>query len=626
MRKTISQKPGEVKARLEELRRQIAQHDYNYYVLNRPTVTDREYDALYKELLQIEDEHPSFVTPDSPTQRVPDEPEDRFEKAQHRRPMLSLSNSYSPEDILAFDERVKKVLGSESPVEYFCELKLDGLAIELVYEKGALISALTRGDGVVGENVISNVKTIRAIPLKLSLNKPPAVFEVRGEVMMLKEDFKQLNEAQQEEGEEPFANPRNAAAGTIRQLDPRITAKRALRFFGYGTGETSGLSFKTQHDLEEKIGELGIPTVFGQTVKSGKKEITLARKCKSAEEAVEYYHQIQQIRHELPFDIDGIVVKVNDIKLQEELGFVARSPRWATAAKFEPEQAETTVEKIEIQVGRTGALTPVAVMKPVQVGGVTVTNATLHNQGEIDRKDVRVGDHVVIQRAGDVIPEVVKVILEKRKAGSKPFTSPKKCPACKQDAEKAEDEAVLRCVNPVCPARVKESLKHFIGRRAMNVERLGDRLIETLVDAGHINSFSGIYRLDHETLISLDRQGEKSVQNILESIEKSRETTLGRFIFALGVRHVGEQTAKDLAHQFGSIEKLAEATEEELLNVEGVGEKVALSVFSAFQQKALQKEIKELLKAGVKFAKAAKGSSRLAGKTFVITGTLPVPR
>jgi DNA ligase (NAD+) len=623
VRKTISQKAGEVKARLEELRRLIAEHDYNYYVLNRPVVTDREYDALYKELLDIEDENPTFVTLDSPTQRVPDEPEEYFEKAQHRRPMLSLANSYSPEDILAFDERVKKFLGTDKPVEYFCEPKFDGLAIELVYENGVLVSALTRGDGVVGENVISNVRTIRSIPLKLSTAKPPALFEVRGEVLMFKEDFKELNEAQQEAGEVPFANPRNAAAGTIRQLDPRIAAKRPLRFFGYACGEyDASLKFKTHLALEEKIAEFGIPSIINQNLK----KITLTRVCKSADEAVEYYNQIQSIRHSLPYDIDGIVVKVNDLHLQGEIGFVARSPRWATAAKFEPERAETVIKDIVIQVGRTGALTPVAVMDPVEVGGVKVTNATLHNQDEIDRKDIRIGDCVLIHRAGDVIPEVIEVLTTKRKAGSKPFKIPQKCPVCGQPAEKNEGEAVLRCVNPVCQARIKESLKHFVARRAMNVEGLGDRLIETLVDTGRVKSFSGIYRLGHEALISLDRQGEKSVQNILDSIETSRKTTLDRFIFALGIRFVGEQTAKDLAHHFGSIEELAKATEEDLLNVEGVGEKVAHTLHAAFQQRALLQEIKEIQKAGVTFAKVARAKGGLSGKTFVITGTLPVPR
>lgn len=613
-------------ARLEELRRLIAQHDFNYYVLNRPTVTDREYDALYKELLQLEDEHPQLVTPDSPTQRIPDRPEEKFEKVPHRRPMLSLANSYSPEDILAFDERIKKLLGTSTDVCYFVEPKFDGLSMELIYENGVLTGALTRGDGVVGENVLSNIKTIRSIPLKLSAAKPPKLFEVRGEVLMFKNDFKALNEAQQEAGEVPFANPRNAAAGTVRQLDPRIAASRPLRFFGYAVGEYSDLKFKTHKELEVKIAEFGVPSIVHQKFEVGRKEHELTRACESAQEAVEYYHFIQEIRHQLPFDIDGIVVKVNDLRLQDELGFVARSPRWATAAKFEPEQAETVVKEIAIQVGRTGALTPVAIMNPVEVGGVTVTNATLHNQDEIDRKDVRVGDHVIIQRAGDVIPEVVRVVPEKRKSSSKPFLIPRKCPVCGQPAEKSEDEAVLRCVNPVCPARIKEALKHFVSRKAMNVERLGDRMIEILVDTGRVTSFSDIYRLDHESLISLERQGEKSVQNILESIEKSRSSTLDRFIFGLGIRFVGEQTAKDLARHFGSLDALVAASEEELLSVEGVGEKVAASVYGALSQKALLREIKEIQKAGVRFAEIAKSGGGLTGQTFVITGTLPLPR
>ncbi len=626
-RKTISQKPNEVKARLEELRRQIGQHDYNYYVLSRPTVTDREYDALYKELLELEDEFPSLISEDSPTQRVPDQPEEQFEKVAHRRPMLSLSNSYSPEDILAFDERVKKFLGKDKPICYFVEPKLDGLAIELVYENGLLKSALTRGDGVVGENVLSNVKTIRSIPLRLPAAESIKVFEVRGEILMFKEDFKKLNEAQQEEGEVPFANPRNAAAGTIRQLDPRITAKRPLRFFGYAAGEyDSKLKFKTHEELEEKILSLGIPTLLKQKIKVGRKEISLTHSCEDAQQAVEYYHQIHEIRHHLPFDIDGVVVKVNDLHLQDELGFVARSPRWATAAKFEPEQAETQIEEIVVQVGRTGALTPVAIMKPVEVGGVTVTNATLHNQDEIDRKDIRVGDFVVIQRAGDVIPEVVRVITEKRKSSSKPFTIPRKCPVCGKPAEKNEGEAVLRCVNPVCEARLKESLKHFIARRAMNLEGLGDKLIDALVDAGLVKSFSDIYKLTHKNLIGLERQGEKSVQNILDSIEKSRKTTLDRFLFALGIRFVGEQTAKDIVSHFGSLDEIMKASEEELQNVDGVGERVAHSLYTSLQQKDLRQEIKDIQKAGVEFAKISKATGALTGQSFVITGTLPLPR
>lgn len=626
-RKTISQKAGEVKARLEELRRLIAEHDHNYHVLDRPTITDREYDALYKELLDIEDEHPEFIDPNSPTQKVGGEALEAFEKVTHRRPMLSLSNSYTPEDFVAFDSRVKKILGQEESPEYLCEPKFDGLAIELVYEEGKLVAAVTRGDGVVGENVIGNIKrAVKNVPLELKAKKRPKIFEVRGEVVMLKSDFKALNDVQQDSGQQPYANPRNAAAGMIRRLEKQVSKSPLLTFFGYACGVYTDIDFKTQSELENKITDFGILPNGIDFLLKDPDTLVGGKLCKTTEDVLEYYKTIEKNRHKFPFDIDGIVIKVNSLRLQEEIGFIARTPRWATAFKFEPEQAETIVEKITIQVGRTGALTPVANLRPVQVGGVTITNATLHNQDEIDRKDIRVGDSVIVRRAGDVIPEVVKVLLEKRKKGSKAFTIPSKCPVCGQPAEKPEDEAVLRCENPVCQARIKESLKHFVGRKAMNIEGLGDRLIESLVDSGRIKSFSGIYKLDRDSLLSLERQGEKSVQNILESIEKSRSTTLDRFVFALGIRHVGEQTAKDLVHHFGSIEALTKASEEDLHHVEGVGEKVAHSLFQAFQQKTLLQEIKEIQKAGVRFAKSAKGSGGLSGKTFVITGTLPVPR
>ena len=413
--------------RHEFLKAEINKHDYQYYVLDRPSITDQEYDRLYAELLEIEKINPSLITPDSPTQRVSGQALDVFEKVNHRKPMLSLSNSYSPEDIEAFDERIKKFLHTEEEITYFCEPKFDGLAIELIYENGELTGAITRGDGTVGENVLSNVRTIRSLPLRL--NGAPKLLEVRGEVLMLKKDFQKLNEQQQEAGEVPFANPRNAAAGSVRQLDPTIAAARPLRIFAYAPGVIEGVKFKSQKEFEEKIAEMGLPTVgvsdesenLDKYIQRTTKELSkgdtrplLGRICKGAKEAIEYYHFIESIRKQLPFDNDGIVTKVNDYKLQEELGFIARNPRWATAAKFKPEQATTVVNEIAVQVGRTGALTPVAIMEPVRVGGVTVTNATLHNQDEIDRKDVRVGDTVVVQRAGDVIPEIVEVVLSKR--------------------------------------------------------------------------------------------------------------------------------------------------------------------------------------------------------------------
>lgn len=637
------------KKKIEKLRNEIRAHDYAYYVQSQPTITDQAYDALFRELTALEAAHPDLVTPDSPSQRVSEMAIDAFEKIEHRLPMLSLSNSYSPEDICAFDERVKKTLEREGDVAYFCEPKFDGLAIELIYEDGLLTGALTRGDGSVGENVISNVKTIRAIPQRLETEKPPKLLEVRGEVLMFKSDFAALNDAQQEQGVLPFANPRNAAAGSLRQLDPKITAARTLRMFAYAPGVVEGHAFKSQNEFEEYIGELRLPTVgtadekesFEKFETRTEKELKshlagkgarppLARVCKGAAEAVKYYHFIERIRKHLPFDIDGIVTKVDSFQLQRELGFVARSPRWATAAKFQPEQAQTVVNDIAVQVGRTGALTPVAIMEPVRVGGVTVTNATLHNQDEIDRKDIRIGDTVVIQRAGDVIPEVVEVVLAKRKKGAKKFTLPEKCPVCGHKVFKLEEEVVLRCVNLLCPAIVKESLKHFVARRAMNIERLGDRMIETLVDQGLVKSFSDLYRLKFDDLVALERMGEKSANNIIESIEGSKDSTLPRLIFALGIRFVGETTAKSLAKHFCKIEALMDASLTDLLEVEDVGEKIAESLVKALSDKTLRKEIADLQKLGVRYEaieKSSKPSSTvLEGKKFVVTGTLPIPR
>lgn len=625
---------------IDQLRQELREHNYNYHVLDKPVISDQEYDRLFQELLDLETKFPEVVTADSPTQQVGGEPLEGFTKKEHRTPMLSLQNSYSPEDILEFDGRVRKFLQTEGPIEYFCEPKFDGLAVELVYENGSLVAAITRGDGTVGEDVTANVRTIKSIPGKLRNKKSPQLLEVRGEVLMFKADFLQLNEAQQELGEQPFANPRNAAAGTIRQLDPRITASRPLRFFGYSPGIIEGIEFATQAEFENFIQEAGLPTTGVTEAKTFEKFVSqseLAVKagkrpplgwiCKDADEAVEYYKFIEKLRPHLPFDIDGIVTKVNSYELQQRLGFVARSPRWATAAKFQPEQGKTRVVDINVQVGRTGALTPVAIMEPVKVGGVTITNATLHNQDEIDRKDVRIGDTVVIQRAGDVIPEIVEVVLNKRPKDSKPFKLPKKCPVCSAAVTQLEEEVVLRCVNPVCPAILKESLKHFVARRAMNVEKLGDRLIEVFVEEGLVKSFSDLYRLTKDQILNLERQGEKSAGNLISNIEKSKTTTLARLIFALGIRHVGEQTAKDLAKYFKEFDKLAAASLEELTEVPGIGEKVAQSLRAAFDNKVLLKEVKDLLKLGVHFAEVktvgGKGSNKLEGKKFVITGTLP---
>lgn len=647
-----------IEARLGELREVIRHHDHQYHVLDTPEITDLEYDALFSELLELEQTHPEFVTTDSPSQRVGGTALEEFVKVAHRQPMLSLQNSYSIEDIDAFEERARRELKDQAPAEFefFCEPKFDGLAIELVYENGALAKAITRGDGSVGEDVTSNIRTIPSVPLKLHRAgkiEVPSLYEVRGEIVMLKNDFKSLNEAQQEAGDLPFANPRNAAAGTIRQLDPKIAASRRLRLFTYAPGVIEGLKFTSQAQFETRALEFGLPIAgvapngetfsafkdriesflarTDETTLNSKKNLNslgLARISKGGAEAKDYYAFIQQIRSRLPFDIDGVVIKVNDYRLQDDLGFVARSPRWATAAKFPPEQAETILERIEIQVGRTGALTPVAVMRPVKVGGVTITNATLHNQAEIDRKDVRVGDTVVIQRAGDVIPEIVKVVEAKRPASSKPFTIPHECPVCGERAEKPEDEAVLRCVNPACPAVLKGSLKHFVARRAMNIEGLGDKLIDAFVDANFIKRPSDLYQLTVEKILSLDRQGEKSAQNLVDSIEASKKTTLARVIFALGIRHVGETTAKALANFFGTSEAFLATTSEALVSVPDVGETMAISIATALERGYIKEEFKRLQEQGVviEVGKKAATSGVLGGKKYVITGTLPKGR
>lgn len=590
--------------------------DYNYHTLDKPLVSDTEYDDFFSALKNIEAKHPSWMTSSSPTHRVGGAILPVFTKGTHRLPMLSLANSYDPQDLLDFDQRIQNFLKIESKFEYFCEPKFDGLSMELIYENGVLTKALTRGDGVIGEDVTVNVKTIKSVPLRLNTKLPPELLEVRGEVLITKEDFKNLNQFQEKEGLPTFANPRNAAAGSIRQLDSKISASRPLKFFGYNLGDYKGITFSSQSNVYAKFKELGIPTYAQAT-----------RICDSINGVVEYYNELEHTKSKLPFDIDGLVVKINSIKTQEELGMVAKSPRWATAAKFKPDTVETTVEEIFCQVGRTGAITPVALMKPVKVGGVTVTYATLHNQEEIDRKDIRVGDTVVIQRAGDVIPEIVRSIPEKRDKNSKPYRLPTHCPGCDSKLHEHPDEAVIRCLNPECPAILKESLKHFASRRAMNIEKMGDRWIETFVDTRLVHSFADFYHLKKSDLLNLDRQGEKSADNILKSIELSKKTTLARFIYALGIRYIGETTAKHLADHFLNIERFVEASEDELMKVPEIGEKVAKSVLTWLSSKSNRNQVKALITAGITVADAKVNTSGpLSGKSFLITGTLPLAR
>lgn len=610
-----------MKNRYEQLKSLISEHDYKYHVLDQPTISDYEYDQLFKELLDFESKHPHLISKDSPSQRVGGTTLENFVKVQHRTPMISLSNTYSPEELMEFDERTRKFLKTEeliSQISYFVEPKYDGLAIELIYENGIFVKGITRGDGITGEDVTQNLKTIKSIPLALKTKNPPELLEVRGEILIYKKNFLEMNQQQDELGLPTFANPRNAASGTIRQLDPKITASRPLRFIAHGIGTQIGFEWTEHSEIVHSFRNWGLPTSSPELFKI----------CKNMDEVVNFYQMVLGKRHDLPYEIDGIVLKINSRSLQDDLGMVARNPRWATAAKYPPERAETVIENIFIQVGRTGVLTPVAQMKPVKVGGVTITHATLHNVEEIQRKDIRIGDHVWVQRAGDVIPEVVEVILSKRKASSEEFKMPTTCPTCDSPVEKVEEEVAYRCTNIFCPSIIKESIKHFAGRKAMNIEKVGDKLINELVDTNLVRCFSDLYKLTKEDILSLERKGEKSAQNILTSIKKSKTTEFSKFIFALGIRFVGEQTAKNLANHFRSLEKFLTTTEEELLQLEDVGPKVAHSIFKAVHNSAFKKELSNLIKAGVTFDSTERklDSDKLSGKTFLITGTLPVKR
>ncbi|HUX31993.1 MAG TPA: NAD-dependent DNA ligase LigA [Thiobacillus sp.] len=615
----------DVLARVTALRREIERHNHAYYVLDAPTVPDAEYDRLFRELQAIEAEHPGLITPDSPTQRVGGKPLDAFPKVLHAVPMLSIRTETDTEasGARAFDARVRKELGlsdADPAVEYAAELKFDGLAINLRYENGVLAQAATRGDGETGEDVTQNIRTVKAIPLRLNAESPPAVLEVRGEVFIRRDDFERYNAKQREAGKPALVNPRNGAAGSIRQLDPAIAAQRPLSFFAYGLGEVQGWSIPATHSgMLDALAALGVPVCAERITGQG------------AAALIAFHDDIAARRDQLPFDIDGVVYKVNRLDLQRELGFLTREPRWAVAHKFPAQEQLTTVLGIEVQVGRTGALTPVARLAPVFVGGVTVTNATLHNQDEIDRKDVRAGDTVIVRRAGDVIPEVVAVVMERRPQPEPPRFSILQtypvCPECGSHVVRLEGEAAVRCTGGlVCPAQRKQALLHFAGRRAMDIEGLGDKLVDQLVDRGLVRTAADIYGLTLETLAGLERMAEKSAANLLAAIEASKVATLARFIFALGIRNVGETTAKDLAKHFGSLDRLIEATEAELLAVRDVGPIVAQSTLQFFAELHNLEVVKKLRAAGVHWVDSAgmqQSAGILAGKTLVLTGTLP---
>ena len=601
---------AQAKKRISRLTREIEHHNHRYYVLDNPEISDKKYDELLRELEVLEKQFPKLKLETSPTQRVGAKPLADFKKVHHREPMLSLSNAFTEEELLAFDNRLKRFLKRAEPIEYVAEDKLDGLAVELIYENGILTMSATRGDGTVGEDVTQNIKTVRAIPLKLR-GAYPTRLEVRGEIFMKLKDFKQLNQDREKEQLSLFANPRNAAAGSIRQLDPKVTAKRRLDIYCYGVGEVTGSPFQSHSEILKALPNFGL------------KVNPTFKKCKGVKTILSFYHQAIRDREKLPYEVDGIVVKVDDLTLQKRLGQISKRPRWAIAYKFAAREETTVIEDIIVQVGRTGALTPVAVLKPIQVGGVTVSRATLHNQDEIDRKDIRVGDTVFVRRAGDVIPEVVKVVKTKRPAKAKKFNLPHACPVCGGRVFKARDEAVLRCVTMDCPAKIKEGIYHFVSRNAMNIEGLGQKNVDQLVEEKRIRHFSDLYDLTKEKLVSLERHAEKSAQNLLNAIEQSKKKPLDKFIYALGIRHVGENTAKVLARHFGDLRKLMKASQTELEDIHDIGGVVAEAIFHFFKDNRNLQEIERLLSKGIPLLKPVQKKGPLMGKTFVLTGALP---
>ena len=610
----MSQHRSSAADRYHDLQRELARLEHAYYVLDQPLVPDAEYDRLYRELLELEAQHPDWVTPDSLSQRVGGAPLKEFMEVKHSVPMLSLNNAFEESELIGFDRRCREGLGLDH-VEYACELKFDGLAISLRYENGVLVQAATRGDGASGEDVTSNIRTIRAIPLRLQGPNLPNVIEVRGEVFMHRADFEAMNKTAAKSGEKEFANPRNAAAGSLRQLDSKVTAKRPLSFFAYGLGalEPSQWLPSTHSELLNLYEVLGLPVCRERTVVS------------SLDGLMKFYAGIAAKREQLPYEIDGVVYKVNSFTEQQQLGYVSRAPRFAIAHKYPAQEEITTVLGIDVQVGRTGAITPVARLAPVLVGGVTVTNATLHNEDEVRRKDVRIGDTVVVRRAGDVIPEIVSVVLDRRPSNTQVFVMPTRCPVCESHIERLSDEAVARCSGGLfCAAQRKQALLHFAQRRAMDIEGLGDKIVDQMVDLNLVRTPADLYRLGFAALVNMERMGEKSADNLLQSIAQSKKTTLARFIFGLGIRHVGESTAKDLAKHFGGIRALMDAPMDELLMVNDVGPVVADSIVSFMSEPHNREVIEQLLASGIEFQNEERITTvDLSGKTFVLTGTLP---
>lgn len=605
----------QARQRASALRELLNHHSYQYYVLDQPEIPDVEYDRLYRELQQLEQQFPELISSDSPTQRVGDTPLDAFSQVKHEIPMLSLDNVFNEEELAAFYKRIKDRLNLESSIEFAAEPKLDGLAVSLLYEKGMLVRAGTRGDGTTGEDVTQNIRTIHSVPLHLQGEDYPRLLEVRGEVFMPKAGFAKLNQTAKKNGEKVFANPRNAAAGSLRQLDPKIAASRPLAMYCYSVGKVEGMDdIHTHSDMLNALLKWGLPLCKERSVVN------------DVEGCLEYFKKISAMRDSLPYDIDGIVYKVNSLDWQKQLGFVAKAPRWAIAHKFPAQEEITVVKKVEFQVGRTGAVTPVARLEPVFVGGVTVSNATLHNMDEVERKDVRVGDTVIVRRAGDVIPEVVSVVPGSRQKGARKIKLPEHCPVCNSDIVREQGEAVARCSGGLfCQAQRKESIKHYASRKAMDIDGLGDKLVEQLVDEKLIDHVDDLYTLTEEQLSSLERMGDKSAKNLIEALEKSRHTSLERFIYALGIREVGEATAMSLANYFGSLENLLAASMDELQQVPDVGPVVASHIEHFLHQNHNLEVIKKLRSAGVYWDAVeivSENEQSLSGNTYVVTGTL----
>ncbi len=597
---------------IDMLRREIARHNYRYHVLDEPEIPDAEYDALFARLLELERRHPDWVTPDSPSQRVGAAPATEFTPARHRVPMLSLANATSEDELRDFDRRMRDLL-AQSALAYVAEPKLDGLSVELVYEDGVLVRGSTRGDGITGEDVTANLRTVRTIPLRLDTDRPPALLEVRGEVYIEKSAFREVNEQREADGLPVFANPRNLAAGSLRQLDPRVTAARSLRMACYDVGDLDGLELGSQQELLATLPRLGLPVN------------PLYAVCQTADDVVAFYRRVQGERDDLPYETDGVVVKVDRFDLRRAAGTVSRSPRWAVAGKFPAERAVTRLRDIVVSVGRTGVLTPVAVLDPVRVRGVEITSATLHNEDDVQAKDLRIGDHVVVQRAGDVIPQVASALPELRAGDERVFVMPQTCPACGSTVVRLDGEAARRCLNTVCPARLKQSVWHFASKGALDVHGLGSQLIDQLVDRGLVSRLGDLFRLDRQTLAGLDRMGPTSAERLVRALEAARDVPLDRLLYGLGIPEVGASTAGLLARYAGTVERLAQASRDELLSLPTIGPHTAEAVVDYFQNEENRRTLEDLRSVGLRIAAVEAGTvaaGPLAGKRLVFTGTL----